>query len=369
MRVFISSVRRGLEEERDALPGLITAIGHTPIRFEDFGATDLPSREACLAGVGNAELYLLILGPNYGHRFLDTHQSPTHDEWAAATAAGIPRLVYRKDGVQFEKDQEEFIQAIGNYTSGVFYDTFSSTADLLTKVAEAVRNAASAPVGLRYTPLDTHVPIVWRRTDPSHTPSSERPTLEVHVQNVDTRRFSARELKELADTLLTRLRNSGVVDHEQGLSVERNDGSVAVAIAGSVPSNWNTVRKSVVTGVRVLSSGQVSVWSELPSDGLGAVLDDEALTSQIASALQLIGELRVVVGPELAIAVSVDPMTSVSIGSVNEMPRRSANFGFHSSTPVRVNPDESTTLAALDSGSSEVARNLGRELIEQVRRR
>ncbi|MHD0307429.1 DUF4062 domain-containing protein [Rhodococcus erythropolis] len=64
MRVFVSSVRRGLEEERDALPGLITAIGHTPIRFEDFGATDLPSREACLTGVGNAELYLLILGPS-----------------------------------------------------------------------------------------------------------------------------------------------------------------------------------------------------------------------------------------------------------------------------------------------------------------
>lgn len=213
------------------------------------------------------------------------------------------------------------------------------------------------------------MPIVWRRTDPSHTLSSERPTLEVHVQNVDTRRFSARELKELADTLLTRLRNSGVVGHQQGLSVERNDGSIAVAIAGSVPSNWNTVRQSRVTGVRVLSSGQVSVWTELPSDGLGAVLDDEALTSQIASALRLIGELRVVVGPELAIAVGVDPMTSVSIGSVNEMPRRSANFGFHSSTPVRVSPDESATLAALDSGSSEVARNLGRELIEQVRRR
>jgi hypothetical protein len=29
MRVFISSVRRGLEAERDALPGLVKAIGYS----------------------------------------------------------------------------------------------------------------------------------------------------------------------------------------------------------------------------------------------------------------------------------------------------------------------------------------------------
>ena len=135
MKIFVSSVRRGLEEERDALPGLITAVGHTPVRFEDFSAQPLPSREACLLGVGDADAYLLILGPNYGHRFDDTGQSPTHDEWVAASAAGMPRLVYRKIGVSFEAEQEEFAHSIGDYTSGVFYDSFSTTAELLTKVA------------------------------------------------------------------------------------------------------------------------------------------------------------------------------------------------------------------------------------------
>jgi hypothetical protein len=98
VKVFISSVRRGLDEERDALPGIILAVGHTPLRFEDFSAQPMPSREAGLAGVADADVYLLILGPNYGYRFADTGQSPTHDEWTAATAAGVPRLVYRKDG-------------------------------------------------------------------------------------------------------------------------------------------------------------------------------------------------------------------------------------------------------------------------------
>ncbi|MDP9225118.1 MAG: hypothetical protein M3P18_14985 [Actinomycetota bacterium] len=38
MKVFISSVRRGLEAERDALPGLLAALGHEPKRFEDYSA-------------------------------------------------------------------------------------------------------------------------------------------------------------------------------------------------------------------------------------------------------------------------------------------------------------------------------------------
>ena len=43
MKIFISSVRRGLEFERDYLPDLITAIGHVPLRFEDFPAQNLSS--------------------------------------------------------------------------------------------------------------------------------------------------------------------------------------------------------------------------------------------------------------------------------------------------------------------------------------
>ena len=38
MKLFISSVRAGLEQERDNLPGLVGALGHEPKRFEDFTA-------------------------------------------------------------------------------------------------------------------------------------------------------------------------------------------------------------------------------------------------------------------------------------------------------------------------------------------
>src|SRR6478672_1784892 len=121
MKVFISSVRRGLEAERDSLPGLVMALGHEPRRFEDFGAQAMPSREACLRGVDDSDVYVLLLGPHYGHVFPETGQSATHDEWVAAVSKGIPRLVFRKRGVDFEPDQETFAKLVGDYGHGVFY--------------------------------------------------------------------------------------------------------------------------------------------------------------------------------------------------------------------------------------------------------
>jgi hypothetical protein len=43
---FLSSVRRGLEKERDNLPALIRAIGHECTRFEDYTARPVAG---CLA--------------------------------------------------------------------------------------------------------------------------------------------------------------------------------------------------------------------------------------------------------------------------------------------------------------------------------
>ena len=69
VKVMISSVRRGLEAERDALTGLIMALGHAPVRFEDFSALPQPSREACMRAVQESDVYLLILRPSLRPRF------------------------------------------------------------------------------------------------------------------------------------------------------------------------------------------------------------------------------------------------------------------------------------------------------------
>ncbi len=106
MRVFISSVARGLEDKRRALPGLIRALGHVPVMFEDFGGQVDPSREACLDGVAGSDVYLSLLGPHYGYRFPETGQSATHDELVEARRKGIDTVVFRKDGVEPDPDPD-----------------------------------------------------------------------------------------------------------------------------------------------------------------------------------------------------------------------------------------------------------------------
>lgn len=368
MKIFVSSVRRGLEEERDALPGLITAVGHTPVRFEDFSAQPLPSREACLLGMGDADAYLLILGPNYGHRFDDTGQSPTHDEWVAASAAGMPRLVYRKIGVSFEAEQEEFAHSIGDYTSGVFYDSFSTTAELLTKVAAKLRELEQAGGTLTYSPIIEPVTVTWRsdfgdRLHSGH--SSSTSILEVHVVPIGTAIRSARTMSDLAAALPMRMRDSRLVDAGQALTTGRPGGGVEVSLT-SPQTQWDLPRESRLLGVRVGVDGQASAWATLPGDTMGSILDATDLSEQIAGMLRLIGSLRIVESSQVALGVGVDPTMMLSTGRVAQLPRQSATMLSMSECPIRVPPDELVTIAALDVGATEVARALSRSLLEAI---
>ena len=371
VKIFVSSVRRGLEEERDALPGLIAAIGHTPVRFEDFTAQSVPSRAACLAGVAAADAYLLLLGPNYGHRFDDTGQSPTHDEWVAATAAGMPRLVYRKTGVEFEPAQDEFALSIGDYTSGVFYESFATTSELLTKVAAKVRELDQAGNRLTFSPLTGLVTVTWRSDFEEQLHggnSSLQAVLEVHVVPNGTPAPSARVMAEFSDALPTRIRESGLVAANEGLSTTRPGGAVIIGIANR-PTGWNTPREPQLLGVRLGIDGQTSSWASLPGDGMGSILDATQLPEQIADLLRVIGLMRVIQSRHVAIAIGVDPATMLSTGRVTQLPRQSASMLSMSDRPVRVPPDELVTTAALDVGAPEIARSLSRVLLEVVNAR
>jgi Domain of unknown function (DUF4062) len=370
VRVFISSVRRGLEEERDALPGLVSAIGHTPVRFEDFTAQTVPSREACLAGVASADVYLLLVGPHYGHVFEDTGQSATHDEWVAATAAGLPRLVYRKSGVELDAEQAAFIAGIEDYAAGVFRDSFASTPELLTKVATKIREVAEASGPLSFAPMVEAPVVQWRQQFERSGlgPRSSSPALEVHVFPSPSGSLSARALTQLGDALVGRIRRSGLIDDRAALGTRSTEDAVYLSLGDDAPAAWNSAVQGRMLGLRIAQSGQVSAWASLPRDNLGTILDPGELPLQIGGLLRLIGHTQAVSSPYVAIAAGVDPVKTLSIGTVSDMPRNSAQFLLMSDQPLQVVPDESATLAALDAGASELGNMLSRRVIEAFRR-
>jgi hypothetical protein len=203
--VFLSSVRRGLEQERDNLPALIQAVGHECKRFEDYTAQPIPSRQACLRGVDQAAVYLLVLGSRYGEPVFDSGLAPTEEEFARARQRGIPMLVFVKQSLEVEPRQQAFINRVEEYTGGRFRVRFTDAVDLQPKVVQALAELATQQAPLQFTSLpvsiDPSVPWVYDPAARAETFTSHSPILECHVLPLAAPRLPAASLDTLVDRL------------------------------------------------------------------------------------------------------------------------------------------------------------------------
>ena len=150
MKIFVSSVMQGFEEFREAAFSAIASLDHEIIRAEDFPSSTASSRVACLQGVRQADLVVLILGERYGWSETQSGLSPTHEEFREAAEQGkvIP---FVQAGVERESEQERFIAEVEDYDSGNHRgQTFATPDELRTEVTRAIGHfqlaAATAPV-------------------------------------------------------------------------------------------------------------------------------------------------------------------------------------------------------------------------------
>lgn len=150
MKIFVSSVMNGFSEFREAAFAAIRSLDHDVVRAEDFPASTTSSRVACLQGVREADLVVLIMGERYG--WSDTHSSlsPTHEEFREAVVDGkvIP---FVQTGVTCEPAQKAFVEEVENYDTGMHRGrNFARPDDLRTEVTRALARhqllAATAPV-------------------------------------------------------------------------------------------------------------------------------------------------------------------------------------------------------------------------------
>ena len=92
--VFLSSVAQGLQQYRDAAYKAIEGLdGHHCVRMEDFGARSGTAYSVCLAKVSECDLFIGLVGHEYGSIAPNTEKSYSEAEYDAAVAAGKPTLV------------------------------------------------------------------------------------------------------------------------------------------------------------------------------------------------------------------------------------------------------------------------------------
>lgn len=137
VRVFISSRIAAMEALREAAAGAIAALGHTPVRAEDFPASAVSPQRACLDGVRTSEVVILILGASYG-AIQASGLSATHEEYQEAIREGIPVLAFIQEDVVPEPDQQKFVGEVRAWTSGTYTAGFRTDADLRDRVVHGL---------------------------------------------------------------------------------------------------------------------------------------------------------------------------------------------------------------------------------------
>jgi predicted ATPase/class 3 adenylate cyclase len=99
-KVYVSSTMADLKQERQAVIDWLVAAEHQPVHsYRPSGDT---VRDACLDDVDGCDLYVLILGYQYG--FVPADDNPeglsiTHLEFRRAGQSGIPRIALLRPGV------------------------------------------------------------------------------------------------------------------------------------------------------------------------------------------------------------------------------------------------------------------------------
>src|SRR3546814_5244888 len=102
MKIFISSLISGMEIERAATKRAIELLRHEAVMAEYFGAQVSSPQIACLTGLRQSDLVVLVLGTRYGVKQA-SGLSATHEEYREARGRK-PILIFIQQG-EAEPDQ------------------------------------------------------------------------------------------------------------------------------------------------------------------------------------------------------------------------------------------------------------------------
>ena len=142
MKVFVSPLISGMEPLRAAARAAITTLRHEPIMAEDFGASPNSPQIACLSGLRDAEVVVLILGPGYG-AVQDSGLSATHEEYEEAKGQKSV-FAFVQEGVNHEPQEADFVREVQGWESGLFRSGFRTAEDLRQAVTRALYDYAIA---------------------------------------------------------------------------------------------------------------------------------------------------------------------------------------------------------------------------------
>lgn len=350
LKVMLSSVSRGLADVRDSIDPVLKILKYGVIRFETVTkALSVPPRTTCVAMVEDCDIYLLILGEEYGDPMPTTGRSPTEEEWTVARSLGKPTVVFKKSGMKPGPEQTAFIKKVEDDETGVWRHSFIDIPDLLSQLEGALETAAETLRPAAPTPLAAPVAVQWLQSAAGIFTGAGT-VLETHVLPVGgSTALPAATFGDLKRVISTVGQEAGIFEVGQAIDFTVTEAAVtAQASRDGRPA----------AGVRVGRNRSVSIWESLPtSQRFGALLDEVQFTRQVARDLRLAAALRVLDTDQVAVAAGFEDVsmlgTPTEYGTGMSMP-----FAIGGNKQVHPEPGESWPLQVLAVGADDIAREV-----------
>lgn len=162
------------------------------------------------------------------------------------------------------------------------------------------------------------------------------------------------------------MRESEAVPNDLALAVVEDADNVLVTMVRE--RRYRDVDLGTLIGVRVQTSGQVSVMRTLPADSMGSVLDEDLLTKGVNDGLDLIQGLWEVDHADLAIGIELSDTTLVTDGVAADLGHRSqASMRGFGRNDLQLAPDEIVSSDDLFRDHRAVAANAVASLLRAWR--
>lgn len=157
-KIFISSVQSEFQNERRQIADYIRhdallSFYFEPFLFEELPAQDRYAQAAYLEQAATSEIYLLLLGQQYGYQDAEGI-SPTEREYDAATANHAYRIAFIKSVTNREDNEDAFKHKIDQ---NVIRNVFSSYEELQSGVYASLVEYMLSHQILRHGPFDASI--------------------------------------------------------------------------------------------------------------------------------------------------------------------------------------------------------------------
>lgn len=136
--MFISSVVSGMGPIRSAAREAVTTLRHEPVMAEDFGARPHSPQVACLTGVRQSDLVVLILGEHYG-AIQPSGISATHEEYREAQDRK-PVIAFVQESANRDSQQAQFVREVQEWQGGLFRAGFKTVSQFKIELTRALHD-------------------------------------------------------------------------------------------------------------------------------------------------------------------------------------------------------------------------------------